>query len=102
MTCVEGAAPALRLIDEALPFDVILCDLMMPTATGKTFYEQLLTRSPDTAARVVFLTGGAMTNELAAFLKAVPNRVVPKPFDVEQLDELVRGMLAEAAPARPG
>ena len=42
----------------------------------------------------MFLTGGAITEETEAFLAAIPNRVIEKPFDVRIVLDLVRGQRA--------
>ncbi|MEO7000437.1 MAG: response regulator, partial [Ktedonobacterales bacterium] len=36
---------------------LILTDLMMPQMSGQDFYRELTRRSPDAAARIVFVTG---------------------------------------------
>jgi PAS domain S-box-containing protein len=66
-------------------FDTILCDLMMPEMTGMALHEKLLAEAPSQAARMVFLSGGAFTEEAAAFLDRVPNTRLEKPFSPGQL-----------------
>jgi signal transduction histidine kinase/ActR/RegA family two-component response regulator len=60
-------------------FDAILCDVMMPEMSGVDFYQALVARVPEQAARVVFVTGGAFSPETRAFLEAGQHRVVEKP-----------------------
>ncbi len=81
---VGSAAEALALL-EAGRFDTILCDLMMPEMTGMALYERLVAAAPASAARMVFLTGGAFTPEAADFLECVPNARLEKPFTLAQL-----------------
>jgi two-component system, NtrC family, sensor kinase len=55
-------------------------------------------RSPAIADRFVFLTGGAFTQAARAFLDAVPNARLEKPFDPEALRAAVaRAVSAPAA-----
>src|SRR4051812_49353327 len=42
------------------PYDVILCDLRMPTLDGATFYARLTQQSPALRQRVIFLTGDTL------------------------------------------
>lgn len=73
-------------------FDVILCDLFMPGMGGIEFYDQLCHADQGAAARVVFLSGGAFTEDTQDFLSQVPNPTVSKPFDSDALLGLIRNM----------
>jgi ligand-binding sensor domain-containing protein/signal transduction histidine kinase/CheY-like chemotaxis protein len=76
-------------------YDVILCDLMMPEMTGMELHAQLATAVPETARRMVFVTGGAYTPAAMSFLERVPNPRLEKPFDPEKLRERVREWVAK-------
>jgi DNA-binding NarL/FixJ family response regulator len=89
VVAVTRVAEGLDLVHRA-PFDVILCDLMMPEGTGIQFYEGLRATRPDLCERVVFLTGGAFTPGARDFLDAGRHVVIDKPFDVELLRAIVR------------
>jgi len=80
----EGLA---RII--ASSYDVILCDLMMPDMTGMELHADIARRVPAAAARMVFMTGGAFTNEAEVFLERVPNLKLWKPFEAKELREVV-------------
>jgi CheY-like chemotaxis protein len=73
-------------------FDVILCDLFMPGMGGMEFYDQLSSADQESARKVVFLSGGAFTEDSQEFLAQVPNPTVAKPFDSEKLLGLIRSM----------
>lgn len=90
VTAVTGARDALSLLDGGRRFDVILCDLMMPEMSGMDFHSELDRRFPDLARRVVFISGGAFTPAAHAYLDAVPNERLAKPFHPEQIRALVR------------
>ncbi len=80
---------ALARILEGQRFDVILSDLMMPDMAGMDLHAAVLRVAPEQAERIVFLTGGAFTPEARAFLEAVPNGRMAKPFDPRELRTLV-------------
>jgi signal transduction histidine kinase/ActR/RegA family two-component response regulator len=78
-------------VDEALArlqlraYDVVLCDLMMPAGGGERLYRTLLGFAPDVARKVVFITGGAVTDGARQFLRSQPQPVLEKPLDLDQL-----------------
>jgi CheY-like chemotaxis protein len=91
VTIVLNAGDAHRRVVAGERFDVILCDLMMPQMTGMDLHAELERLSPELAARLVFVTGGAFTEGARAFLDAVPNRRIEKPFGAHEL----RAVIAE-------
>lgn len=76
---------ALDRVRNGSDYDVILCDLMMPQMTGMDFYREILQSTPAEAEKVIFLTGGAFTPSVRAFLDEVGNRRIEKPFDARNL-----------------
>lgn len=58
---------ALALIESGQTFDLILCDLMMPSLTGIDLYKTLLAEAPAQAPRMLFMSGGAFTEEARHF-----------------------------------
>jgi PAS domain S-box-containing protein len=100
VTVCITARQALTLFESGGVFDVILCDLMMPDITGAEFHTQLMLKSPEAAARVIFMTGGAFTSPARAFLDQIPNLRIDKPFDSQQLSNLVNDRL-RARPEAP-
>jgi PAS domain S-box-containing protein len=87
---------AVGVLEGDADFDVVLCDLFMPGASGMDLYRQLRADRPALAERLVFMTAGAYTPESSAFLDAVENPRVEKPFDAARLRALVA-----RAPPRP-
>ena len=83
------ASEALERLRAGEQFDLILCDLMMPNMDGRQLYTELERFDPEQAHRMVFLTGGAFTPNLQAFLADVANERISKPFDVAQLKSTV-------------
>jgi CheY-like chemotaxis protein/two-component sensor histidine kinase len=96
VTTVNSAAEALALLEVEPPFDLILCDLMMPEKTGMDLYAELGQSQPDLAAKMVFMTGGAFTENASRFLEQNPGRAIDKPFKPSALRERVRSLVGEA------
>lgn len=90
VTFEVDARRALERIERGERFDLILCDLMMPNMTGMDFYDALHERRPDELERVMFLTGGAVTERARIFLDRMAGRSVDKPVDSLVLRSLVR------------
>lgn len=101
VTAVQSGREALTAM-ALQPYDLILCDLLMPGMTGLELHAQLTAQQDSHAQRMVFLTGGAATAQARAFLQERPGRCIEKPFDSEILRNIVRGQLLELAaiPAR--
>jgi PAS domain S-box-containing protein len=95
---VTDPREALGRIEAGDRWDAILCDLMMPSMSGPAFHAELEAHHPDLAARMIVITGGALTPEGRAFLEGSAVPVVDKPVDAEHLRDAVRGVL-RAAPA---
>jgi signal transduction histidine kinase/ActR/RegA family two-component response regulator len=94
----DGVVAGLKAAASAV-FDLILCDVMMPSGGAERFWSELPLRAPAALERVVFMTGGAATPEARAFLEAQPRPVLDKPFELEE----VQALLAALGPAgQPG
>jgi CheY-like chemotaxis protein len=96
ITCVTEASEALERLQRGERYDVVLCDLMMPAMDGIELHRRLSEVLPDEAGRIVFITGGATTARVEAFLNRVPNLFLEKPVEVGGLRALIerriRGM----------
>jgi signal transduction histidine kinase len=93
VTVVTSSRDALGAMVGA-KFDVILCDVMMPDIDGTALYWMI---DPVDRRRIVFVTGGAFSPEVRAFLDDVPNPRLDKPFDPEHLRRVVRDMVRGAS-----
>jgi PAS domain S-box-containing protein len=91
----HDADQALTRIIEGDPFDVIICDMMMPVKTGVEFFADLAQRAPSQEKRVIFLTGGAFTVKAREFLDHVPNPRLEKPFDILTLRAMVNRLMLD-------
>lgn len=91
----DRAQAAFECVSQGERFDVILCDLMMPDMSGMELHAWVSRIAPDQASRMVFLTGGIFTSHARAFLAAVPNTHIEKPFDTHRLRLVVNGCLRQ-------
>jgi len=77
------------------PFDVIFCDVMMPSMSGLEVYEAIAADSRKNAERVVFMTGGVFTEAAQGFIAATSNVKIDKPFEPAAILELVSQFVDE-------
>lgn len=67
---------------------------MMPQMTGMDLHAELARVVPEQASQMIFLTGGAFTDSAIAFLDAVSNPRVDKPFSSLHLRAVIKDALA--------
>jgi CheY-like chemotaxis protein len=91
VTVVHDGRRALDVFEAGARFDAILCDVTMPEMSGAELHGLLLERLPDQAQRMIFITGGATPEALAALGDA---EIFEKPCDVAKLREAVRRRVA--------
>jgi PAS domain S-box-containing protein len=102
VVCVASTARALALFEHGETFDLVLCDLTAPSMAHAEFYEAMLARDPDLAARIVFFTDGAPSTKAAACLAATANLRIRKPFDVPTLQDAIQRALVAQRDRRRG
>lgn len=89
VTALRARDALARLAPDQPPFDVVLCDMLMPDGTGVDVFEGATRVRPELAPRFVFMTGGAFTPDVADFLDRVPNPRLEKPFAISELEEII-------------
>jgi len=89
VTAASGVE-ARAIIEQDPGFDLIICDLMMPSMSGMDLHKWLVGHDPAFAERVVFLSGGAFTPKAAEYLARVENTRLDKPVDKAELVRLAR------------
>jgi len=77
------------------PYDLIILDLKMPGMSGQEFYAHLERRHPELVRRVVVCTGSFLDDADFKFLRHTGAQVVPKPFTLEQLWQVVQQVLEQ-------
>ena len=70
-------------------FALILCDLMMPSVPGDTFYRTVERVRPHLASRFVFMTGHCNDERTNAFIQSVGGYLIQKPFPLADLLDLI-------------
>jgi CheY-like chemotaxis protein len=89
VTLLTSGAEAIELLAGGADFDVVLCDLTMPDVNGTDVYHRATELRPELAERFVFMTGGTYTAAARAFLDVRGRARIDKPFDLNELRNLV-------------
>jgi len=94
---VDIETAPVRALDRLLgpaDYDAVLCDAMMPDLSGIELYERLLAARPEMAARVMFVSGGAYSDQGGAALASTGRPCLAKPFELERVRRVVREAVA--------
>jgi two-component system NtrC family sensor kinase len=94
VTCARDGEEAWSRILET-DFDLIVADLRMPNLDGRALYERVAEEKPSMVRRFVFATGDLVRQESLRFLEGLPNRILAKPLDIDN----VRRVLVQAVAA---
>jgi len=89
-TNCQDAMPLLMFRD----YCGVILDLILPDANGLSLYRQIARRKPLMKPRVIFVTGAMDKREARRFVKLLDNRVLLKPFRLNDLVEAVRSLEA--------
>ncbi len=83
----DGAAGLARLVHtpDALPLDLIICDLRMPGVSGPEVHRWVSATRPELLNRLVFVSGDTASPETAAFLATSGCPILEKPFELSEL-----------------
>ena len=92
VTSVRSGVEGLREIMKG-PFDLIICDMMMPQVGGEMFYWAVTRLRPAAGQRFIFFTGHKNNPRLGFFFKRVNATVLYKPFSLNALDSTIRDVL---------
>ena len=97
VTAVTDPRVALAHLDAGETFDVIFCDVTMPYLNGPELFAQISARHPESASRIVFVTGGVTNGDIAHFLAESPNEIIDKPFNLTHLLKVARHFVQQRA-----
>jgi DNA-binding response OmpR family regulator len=70
-------------------FEIIVCDMMMPTLPGDMFYLAVERMRPHLCKRFIFITALKGDAKISAFIKQVNGTMLSKPFHVDDLLEVI-------------
>ena len=90
-TAANGALALTQLHTHC--YDVVLCDLRMPTLDGPDFYATLLKQHSYLCQRVIFLTGDTLGVASAAFLEQCGRPWLHKPCTAAEVRNAIQQML---------
>lgn len=90
-TAVDGHQ-ALDILDEA-PFDLVICDLMMPRLDGLEFLDKVKKHTP--GLPVMIITGYGTTETEDEMRRLGARAYLTKPFTIEQIKASVEQILGD-------
>ncbi len=93
---VGSGVEGLREIMKA-PFDLIICDMMMPQMGGEMFYWAVTRIRPAAGQRFIFFTGHKNNPPIEFFFRRVNATVLFKPFKLSALDSAIRDVFRKLA-----
>ena len=96
VTTVKNGVEGLHEV-MAFDFDVIMCDMMMPTMPGDMFYLAVQRTKPHLCNRFIFVTGHSGNPKINEFLKKVNAVVLTKPVVTEELVRAISFVLKKSA-----
>ena len=96
ITSVPGGVEGLREILKD-PFDLIICDMMMPKVGGENFYWAVTRVRPAAGQRFIFFTGHQNNPKIKFFFERVKATVLIKPFKLEALDAAIHEVARKLA-----
>jgi CheY-like chemotaxis protein len=93
VTCVDSGTEGFKCI-MAQNFDIILCDLLMPTLPGDMFYLAVEKTRPKLCKRFIFISGHRADPRWEAFIKKIDGVILWKPFPTNELVAAINRVLA--------
>ena len=95
VTSAQSGIEGLRAIMKR-PFDIIICDMMMPKMGGEMFYWAVIRARPATRHRFIFFTGHKNNPQIDFFFRRIDARVIFKPFKLAALDSAISDVIRKA------
>ena len=96
-TATNGVEGLREIMD--MDFDVIICDMVMPSLPGDMFYLAVKKTKPHLCDRFLFITGHSDNPRVDAFLKQTNGLVLIKPVLTEELVPMITEILNRTAAA---
>jgi CheY-like chemotaxis protein len=94
VTAVGNGAEGLREFLKD-PFDLILCDMMMPKLNGEMFYWAVTRMRPAAGQRFIFITGHQSQPTIQSFFERIKAAVLIKPFKLDDLRTIMQRVLTQ-------
>jgi CheY-like chemotaxis protein len=83
----------------ATEFDIILCDMVMPTMPGDMFFRAVERVRPHLCKRFIFMTGHRGDAKIEAFIRSVKGLVLYKPFELHTLTDYLQAVVKKSQAA---
>jgi DNA-binding response OmpR family regulator len=88
----SSAQQALQKIADR-DYDLIITDMHLPSMDGVHLYQRLRLLRPGLAQRVIFISGGVLSDEVSVFLERAGCPLIRKPFSVADIEASMRQVL---------
>jgi CheY-like chemotaxis protein len=85
VSVASSGKEALATLARDPAFDVILCDYMMPDMDGRALYERLSRQEPQLLDRMLFCSGGLVSEHAREFVESLPHPMLEKPVPIDAL-----------------
>lgn len=82
---------------ETTSFDLVLLDIRMPGMSGLEFYSQMISKRPELAGKVIFMTGDMTVSDLEAQMQQTDLMHISKPFHPAILEQFLNKALKQQA-----
>jgi C4-dicarboxylate-specific signal transduction histidine kinase len=92
----HSGAEALRLLESGR-FDLVISDMEMEKVKGPDVLKKVAESGANPPAKVLFVTGDILNPKVLEFLSRTGAPYLPKPFDIEELRQAARRLLAPRA-----
>lgn len=89
VVCKVDGMEALQWLEDNLP-DLIICDIQMPNTDGYQFLEKLRQRDYTKHTPIIMLSGNEASKERIICYKLGAQDYLTKPFNPEELEELIK------------
>ena len=91
VTSVYSGVEGVREIMKT-PFDLLICDMMMPKMGGEMFYWAVTKVRPGARQRFIFFSGHRNNPALESFFAKVGATVLYKPFSLAALSDAIKAV----------
>ncbi|HST29239.1 MAG TPA: response regulator [Chthoniobacterales bacterium] len=92
IVCASSGEDALKRLDSATPFDVIIVDQRMPNLTGVELVGEIRKRGIE--GKIIVVSANLSSDVFEAYQRMEVSRIFSKPFDIRQLRSAVDQLAA--------